>query len=63
MESPAVASNIVWELIKASDESYRVKFSYNGQYIDYCSNNKKDQNGQFYCEISEFYKTLEGFSD
>jgi hypothetical protein len=50
---PPVASNIIWELIEANGE-YRVKWSYNGEYYDYCKNNKTDSNGQFYCTLEEF---------
>ena len=61
---PPVASNIVWELIKNIDGStdYGIKMSYNGEYIDFCRNEKKDKvNQDFYCTVSEFNKALDQF--
>lgn len=53
---PYTSSNLVWELIeKINDtEEYGVKFSYNGDYFDYCGNNQKDKNGDFYCTLAQF---------
>ena len=67
---PSVNSNLVWELIlKAGSEEkvnkdssdYIVKFSFNGDYVDYCKTGKKDAGGQFYCELDDFYRVVKGF--
>ena len=56
---PAVGSNIIWELIQNGTE-YFVKVSYNAVYLDYCNTGKKDGNGEFYCTMDEFDKTIDG---
>ena len=68
---PSVNSNLVWELIlKAGSEEkvvskdsrdFVVKFSFNGDYVDYCRTGRKDAGGQFYCELDDFYRVVEGF--
>jgi hypothetical protein len=61
---PPVASNMVWELIKDIDGKkgqFGVKFSYNGNYIDFCKNKKIDKGGQYYCTIEEFNTALEKY--
>lgn len=57
---PPVASNFIWELIKNVNGTtdYGVKFSYNAEYLDFCKNNKKDKQGQFYCTLDEFNAAL-----
>ena len=61
---PSVGSNIIWELIlkpgrekkeKRSREDFIVKFSYNGDYLDYCLAGVVDQFGDHYCELADFY--------
>lgn len=58
---PPVASNMIWELIKDVNggKNYGVKFSFNGEYLDFCKNERKDQQGQFYCTWNEFESALE----
>lgn len=58
---PWTSSNMIWELIEgiAGTEEYGVKFSYNGDYFDYCKTGKTDKSGDFYCTLPEFYKQID----
>ena len=56
---PPVGSNIIWELVQNGTD-YFAKISYNGVYLDYCNTNKTDGNGDFYCTMEEFDKTITG---
>ena len=56
---PPVGSNIIWELVQ-NDTVFFIKVSYNGVYLDYCNNNKKDGYGDFYCTVEEFDQTING---
>ena len=56
---PPVGSNIIWELIQ-NETKYFVKVSYNAVYLDYCNTGKKDGNGEFYCTMDEYDKTITG---
>ena len=53
---PYTASNLIWELIDGINETkdLGVKVSYNGVYIDYCQNAKKDKYGDFFCTLTDF---------
>ena len=56
---PRTSSNIIWELIDDRDginKSWLVKVSYNGEYLDYCKNKKKDADGYSFCTLDEFYQ-------
>ena len=55
--NPSVASNIIWELVK-NESSFYVKFSYNGEYLDYCSKRQKDGAGEYYCTLEQFDQTV-----
>jgi hypothetical protein len=58
---PPTASSMVWELIKKIDgqDFYGVKFSINGEYLDFCKLGKKDKSGDFYCPLSEFSAAID----
>lgn len=56
---PPVASQILWELIKVSENnSYAVKVSFNGVYVDYCKTGRK-MGEDFFCTLEEFTKIIE----
>ena len=52
---PPTATSMVWELIQnvAESKKYGIKFSINGEYLDFCKLGKKDKSGEFYCPIDE----------
>lgn len=57
-QHPRTSSNIIWELIDdrtGPNKSWLVKVAYNGVYLDYCRNQKKDADGYFFCTLDEFY--------
>ena len=58
---PVVGSNIVFEVQEPATEGgdYNVLFSYNGEYLDFCKNGKKEE--KFLCEFEEFKKVVTEF--
>ena len=56
---PLAGSNIIFEVqepIQKVDDDYKVLFSYNGEYLDFCKNGKKED--KFACQFKDLKRIV-----